>query len=169
MTSLSSKERWRGGKGYTHNKEFYSDICFFGWDGFDHEVIAEGLCEEDAKRLETRLISEFRTTEPQNGYNKSFGVTMTGMHRTEDEKHRISVKLKGRTFSEIHRLRISLQSRGTNHPGAKAVYQYSKTGEFIKKWDYMNLAAETLNIKKQSISQNCNGKRKSAGGFVWSY
>jgi len=50
----------------------------------------------------------------------------------------------------------------------KKVYQYTRDGEFIKKWDYLSQCAESeFNIGK--ISECCNVKRKTHKGYIWSY
>ena len=52
----------------------------------------------------------------------------------------------------------------------KPVYQYSLSGEFIKEWPGGGASIQReLNINKSNISQCCNGKSKSAGGFIWSF
>ena len=54
-------------------------------------------------------------------------------------------------------------------PRIKSVYQYSKNGEFIKKWDSINECSASLGILKQSISRCCHGRCKSSGGFKFSF
>lgn len=49
------------------------------------------------------------------------------------------------------------------------VNQYTKDGEFIKKWDFISDVEHTLNIDGSAISKCCRGKRKTAGGYRWSY
>lgn len=49
------------------------------------------------------------------------------------------------------------------------IKQYDKDGNFIKKWDLVKEASESLNISRSSIWAVCNNKRKSAGGFKWRY
>ncbi len=49
----------------------------------------------------------------------------------------------------------------------KVVLQYTKDGEFVREWICMRVAERETGIK--SIDAVCNGKRKSAGGFVWKY
>jgi predicted GIY-YIG superfamily endonuclease len=51
----------------------------------------------------------------------------------------------------------------------KPILQFTTNGEFIKKWDSATIASKKLNISKSSLSLCCNGKNKSAGGFVWKY
>jgi len=51
----------------------------------------------------------------------------------------------------------------------KAVCQYEKNGTFIKKWDSIKDAGETLLISRGNITTCCKGKVKSAGGFIWKF
>lgn len=50
-----------------------------------------------------------------------------------------------------------------------AVNQYSKDGVFIKQWKSMADASRELRITTSHICNVCQGKRKSAGGFIWRY
>lgn len=49
------------------------------------------------------------------------------------------------------------------------VNQFNIDGTFIKEWDSGQLAATTLGLLKSKISNCCNGKRKTHGGFTWSF
>lgn len=51
----------------------------------------------------------------------------------------------------------------------RSVIQSTKEGCFIKKWNNISLVEQELSIHVTSISAVCNGKRKSAGGFLWQY
>jgi len=51
--------------------------------------------------------------------------------------------------------------------GSKVVLQYSKAGQFIKSWNSIKEAQSFLKI--HHISAAANGKRKSAGGFLWKF
>jgi hypothetical protein len=51
----------------------------------------------------------------------------------------------------------------------KPILQYTKLGQFIKEWDSASSAGTELSIIKGSITNCCNHKRKSAGGYVWKY
>ena len=42
-------------------------------------------------------------------------------------------------------------------------------GKFIKEWIGASQAMKELGIDKASIGRVCQGKKKSAGGFKWSY
>lgn len=49
------------------------------------------------------------------------------------------------------------------------VSQYSLSGVFIKKFDSISIGARETNQSTSNISSCCNGKRKSAGGYIWKY
>lgn len=171
MTSQSAEQRWKNGRGY-HGMHFYRAIQKYGWDNFSHEVIADGLTRNEACQLEKQLISEHNATDPQHGYNCASGGDGGGMinkHHTAEAKDKIRVARIRDGFSEEHKAHISEAKRGTNHHFAKRVYQYTKDGTFVKAWDYMSLASKELGINKANIGETCNGKRKSAGGFIWTY
>lgn len=49
----------------------------------------------------------------------------------------------------------------------KKVSQYTLDGEFIKEWD--NITEPSKLFKAHHISECCNGKCKSSGGYIWKY
>jgi len=52
---------------------------------------------------------------------------------------------------------------------SKNVYQYSLNGEYIKSYNSIADATRDNNLCEGKISDCCNGKRKSTGGYMWSY
>lgn len=51
----------------------------------------------------------------------------------------------------------------------KPVIQYSKNGEKIAEYISAVEAENLTSIGRSHISQCCNGKRKTAGGYVWRF
>ena len=49
------------------------------------------------------------------------------------------------------------------------ILQFSKTGDFIKKWDGIRQVEKELGFNSTHISKCCKGKRKTAYGFIWHY
>lgn len=49
------------------------------------------------------------------------------------------------------------------------ILQFSKTDEFIRRWNGIREASRELEIKHSSISSCCKGKLKSAYGYKWGY
>jgi hypothetical protein len=91
ITSQRPKVRWANGKGYI-GEHFANSINKYGWDGFDHIIIARDLTEDEAKWLEIEMIAAHNTTNPEFGYNISLG----GDIPSEETKNKISNTLKGK-------------------------------------------------------------------------
>lgn len=51
----------------------------------------------------------------------------------------------------------------------KEIYQYSKSGEFLKKWSSASEIEKVLSFDSSSILKVCKGKLLSTKGFLWSY
>ena len=70
-----------------------------------------------------------------------------------------------------HAFRTGLAKKrfGKDNHSSKSIYQFSKNMIFIRKWDNIIEASKTLNIDGGSISRVCNGKRKSAGKYIWRF
>lgn len=58
--------------------------------------------------------------------------------------------------------------RLSDSPFSKEVHQYSIDGKFIKTWPSLKEATIELKIHKDSISNTCHFRQKTAGGFIWS-
>lgn len=60
-------KRWRNGNGY-NGQIFGEAIKKYGWENFDHCVVAENLTKTEAEELEKELIKKYNSKVP-NGYN----------------------------------------------------------------------------------------------------
>ena len=171
ITKQNPDGRWKNGKGYSA-QHFSRAIQKYGWDNFEHTILKNGLTKNQACYYERFYIQKYGTTLVENGYNETLGGDGGGMykkHHTKEAKEKISKARKVIGFTEIHKKHISESKTGIKHHMARPVYQYSKDGTFIKKWDYMNEAAKNLNLSRGAISNVCLGRAKTSGGFVWSY
>lgn len=72
ITKQTLNQRWRQGKGYGKTAPIYKAIKHYGWDGFDHDVLEDGLTYEEACEAEKRYIRELNCLVP-NGYNLEYG------------------------------------------------------------------------------------------------
>lgn len=73
-------------------------------------------------------------------------------------------------ISQEKRDELLCSGRSINNPrGKKEVMQLSKSGDIIKMWPSLTQAACETHILVSSISQCCNGKIRSSGGFVWKF
>lgn len=109
ITSQKPECRWGvNGAGYK-KQAFYNAIQKYGWDNFEHKIVAENLSEKDAKELEISLIDKLQTHIYKNGYNvslggdgylgvdnKGFNNPMFGKHHSDETKMKISERNKGR-------------------------------------------------------------------------
>lgn len=54
------------------------------------------------------------------------------------------------------------------NPNRKTVYQYTLDGKFVSEYPHLEMAAKSVNGDISAISLCCNGKAKTAYGFLWS-
>jgi len=52
---------------------------------------------------------------------------------------------------------------------SKPVYQYTKDGKFVAEYSSASEVERQLGFDQGSISACCNGKRKSAYGYIWRF
>ena len=166
ITKQEPKKRWQNGKKYGNNDHFTNAINYYGWDNFDHIVIARGLTEEEAKRLEIELIRELDTTNRDKGYNITKGGEGTnGYKHTEETRKNISEAMKGKTLSEETRKKLSESHKGKNNPSAKRIYCV----ELDMYFDTVTEASEYVGCHRSNISSVLIGNRKTCKGYHWLY
>lgn len=73
ITSINLKHRWNSGRGYRYHPHLWSAIQKYGWENFQHEIIAYGLTREEAGHMEQLLINKLDLMEPKKGYNLTPG------------------------------------------------------------------------------------------------
>ncbi len=96
ITSQKPQKRWDWGGGYRKNIHFFRSIRKYGWNNFSHEIIQDNLTKDEACAMEIKLIAEYKTTDPQYGYNVAEGGGgVAGYHHTEETKRLLSEKLSG--------------------------------------------------------------------------
>ena len=198
ITSLKPSRRWKKGQGYK-NKQIlvYRAIKKYGWNSIEHLILDDGLTKEEAEKRETELILKYRANDPNYGYNVESGGSVNkhladstrqklreinlGKHHTRETKEKLSASLKkayveGRkTLTKEHLQKMQDARRYEFEPWNKGktidtgarVYQFTKDGEFIKEWINGHVAQKELDI--HHIYEACDGRRKTAGGYKWSY
>lgn len=116
MQALPAKNLKLGGghNGNAYQTQYFSNaIKKYGWDNFQHEIIAENLTEDEAKNFEKVLISKLRSNERDFGYNITkggdgvcgFGLhgelnPMYGKKHSEETLKKISQSRKGKCVGE---------------------------------------------------------------------
>ena len=95
-------------------------------------------------------------------HKKAISEAKKGVPKSEEHKKALSEALKGHSVSEATKKAIG-------EAKSKKVLQFTKSGEFIKEWSSIREASKQLKINFGNICSCCNGKLKSAGGFIWKY
>lgn len=111
ITSMNPPEkRWANGHGYAHNSHFTNAIQKYGWDNFEHEIVAENLSEEEAINMERRLIAEYNTINQDYGYNKTSGGEIDKEY-TEEVRKKISEAAIQNCKDPVRRQELSQQAK----------------------------------------------------------
>lgn len=188
--------RWRkNGVGYRECIKFYNAIKKYGWDNFKHEILFKNLTKQEAENKEIELIAHYKSNNNKYGYNIQNGGNCAGK-MSEETKCKISKKLKGKRFTEEHKAKISNAQLGCKnhmygkklndevknkirqgniiHPSSgqfpsRKINQYDLNGIFIKTWNSMGEIERKLKINHSMISECCNNKQKTSGGYIWKY
>lgn len=146
--------RWRNGFGYQRNQYFYSAIKKYGWNNFEHIIIAENLSLLDAEKMEIELIEKYKTNEKEFGYNHAKGGKVNCGYKLSDETRKklseshigIPNANKGKSMSKEQKEKISKALKhkylGENH------HFYGK---------------HHSDESKYKISQSNKGKSKNVG------
>jgi len=125
-----------------------------------------------------------------NLLNPSFNVckiagSSLGVKRTDEFKIKVSTSKKGKHHRPECSLEKSKRQMGrksalgyrhteeakarisNNNPRKRRVLQYDTDGCFIKEWESVKQAADTLGLCVVSINLCCRGKIQTSGGYRW--
>ena len=173
ITCQDVKDRWKNGTGYRENNYFTKAINKYGWDNFEHIIIAKGLSDKEAKWLEIELIRELNSNNSEFGYNLTVGGEgRKGIKHSDKTKKKISESKigstpwnKGKTdiFSEETRKRMSEIRKGRNKGGDNPT---SKSVICLTTNMIFSSATEGAEYYERSVSKVvacCRGKQKYAG------
>lgn len=95
-------------------------------------------------------------------HSEKIAKTKRGVPMNENLKEKLRLANTGRKMKEESKELFRLKMCVT-------VYQYSLDKVFIKEWLGAAVAARALGITQSNITMCCQGKRKQAMGFIWSY
>ena len=132
----------------------------------DHEMINNAALKRRKSILQYSLDGEF--IQEYEGLTLIEGVHAAGIIQC-------CKKCLGQSQGYIWRYKeseafpLKIEVKETFHLKGRAVYQYTKQGEFISKFNSINEASNMTDIKSSAIRNNLSGQSKSAGGYVWSY
>ena len=165
------KNRWKP-SAYKQCVKFYNAIQKYGWDNFNHEILANDLTLEEANKLETKFIIEYDSI--NNGFNLNTGgdnklasletkekmsKTRKGVPKSEQHKQAISEALTGYKQTEEHKK----HNRKAQH---RKSIECIETGE---KYDSLAEAERQTGILGETISRQIRGIQKSTQGLHWRF
>jgi group I intron endonuclease len=156
ITSQKPQNRWRNGNGYRNNEHFFRAIQKYGWHNFSHEILYVDLSQEDAEKIEIKLIREWETFNNDKGYNIEFGGNVQKII-PQTTRDRISKALRGHECSEQTKIKISKAKKGKSNPNKGK--KMSK--EFVEKNRLSHLGQKAWNKNRPYTDEEkakCNGK-----------
>ena len=123
---------------------------------------------------------------PEYNINKTTSNGALGRNLSQEEKKRVSKQFKGRIRPQSERDNISkgklgfkmtqeqkdkLSKSHINKPTyrSKPIQLFNLNNELIAEYEFIGQAAKELGIRKTSISNNANGRLKTAGGYIFKF
>ena len=165
------KNRWKP-SAYKNCIKFYNAIQKYGWDNFEHEILANELTLEEANELETKFIIEY------NSINNGFNLNTGGDNKlaSQETKEKMSKIRKGIPKSEQHKQAISEALTGykqtEEHKKHNRKAQHRKSVECIEtgeKYDSLAEAEKQTGILGETISRQIRGIQKTTQGLHWRF
>ena len=193
ITNTSVESRW-GKDGIRYNRQpyFYRAIQKYGWDNFEHIIIAENLSKEEACKMEVELIKQYNTNDSSYGYNVSIGgeCTFAGVKRnplwrsrisralmgnrngvhipSKEEREKKSVKMKGNRLGAYRRITDEYKRKALiSQPNRCIIEQRTLDGELVAVFNSINEAFRSTGIWNIAEASRVGGRSKTAGGYVW--
>lgn len=192
ITSKRPEKRWDNGRGYKHSPHLRAAIEKYGWDAFQHDILAEGLTKEAACAMEIRLIAEYNSTDRRYGYNADNGGTAPG-RMSEDTRRKMADRMigdknptrryghpfKGKRHTTESRAKMSASAKArTDRQISEQTRQRLREAQAKRAvicldtaeiFEGIHEAAEAKGLQPTKICAVCKGKRKTTGGLRWSY
>lgn len=95
ITGFDPQYRWlNNGRGYKMQTTFFNAIIKYGWINFRHDILFEGLTEEEALDKEEELIQEYKSYDRRYGYNVSFRGAIYGKDNNGQRQNRRRKEVK---------------------------------------------------------------------------
>lgn len=100
---------------------------------------------------------------------EAFSERITEAMANPEVRKKISDAKKGKPLSNETKRKMSEARKGAKNSTARKVVQYDLNGNFMRVWDYIKQASDTLGINRNSMGACCRYEQKTAGGFIWRY
>lgn len=187
QTCLSIEKRaGSNGNKYKSCTKFWNAIQKYGWNNFEHIILASDLTLDQANELEKQYIEKFNSIE--NDFNLVEGER--GHSWTEEQRQQMRERNLGEKNPNYGKPRSEETKRKIGEANKIAQLGKKHSEETKKKISESNKkyipiicietqkiyncptdAAEDIGNKKASshITDVCKGRRKTACGYHWSY
>jgi len=139
-----------------HDSKYLQNVVNkYGIKGIRFEIL-EIIETEDRSIILQREQFYLDTLKPV--YNSSTTARCPTVPFTPERKKASSIRMKGKKLPD------------TAYDAIKVpIYQFDKKGVFLNKYLSIQEASDKNNIDRASISNAASAKRKSAGGYLWSF
>ena len=172
MTCKQPEQRWGiNGCKYKSSPHFYSAIQKYGWDGFEHVVLIEGLTKTEACILEKRFIKKWKTQNREYGYNISDGGdqghALFGADNPNFGKGRSPEYCKHISESHMrHYVSDATKSKiRENNKASRSILCIETGTKFVS----LSEAAKNTGVSVSAICRVLHGGRHTAANFHWAY
>lgn len=186
VTSVEPKKRWGPNGCRYKGMVFYNAIEKYGWDNIKHEILFEGLTQDEASQKEIEMIDFYKSNVFEHGYNISPGGLNDRRITSPETKQKMSENRQGVNAhgwgyspSEMARKMISNKIKGIKRSKdskekmakkkKKPVYQYNKDGILLHEWESAKQVCDIKGYNHGNIGSVCHFRDLLAEGFFWSF
>lgn len=121
-----------------------------------------------------KIGNKLRGKKKPKEFGEKISKALKGKPKSEEHNEKVRQSLLGRTRPKevVGKMSKSIKNKydnGWESPVQIEVHQYNKTtGDYIQSFKSATEAGRVLNVDRKAITNNCVGKSKSSGGFIWS-
>jgi hypothetical protein len=143
----------------------YRSLMKYGFSSHIFEVVEE--CTAENLNVRERYWQEY-----YNVLQEGLNCRLTG---TEDRsgvfsKESLRKRVASTDYQSFQTKRLaSRDEQAISRKKYKAVLQYTKEGTFVREWESLKQAADSLKLYYVNISNCLQGRQRTAGGFTWEY
>ena len=162
QTCVKPEKRWNNGNGYKQCSYFYRAIQKYGWDNFEHEIIASNLTKDEADNFERLLINKLDLLNINKGYNLQDG----GSHGRPSKISKVNIKnaaQKRNQNEEWHR-KQSESHIGLQVGEKNGMYGKKHSEESKQKQREASLGKHHSEETRLKMSESHTGERNSMYG-----
>lgn len=126
------------------------------------------------KEAYIKIGNKLRGKKKPKEFGQKVSKALSGKPKSKEHNEKVRQALLGipRPKEVVEKMAKSIKSKydnGWESPVQIEVHQYNKkTGLYIQSFKSAAEARRVLNIDRRAITNNCVGKSKSSGGFIWS-